>query len=440
MLHLIPSNPVSKDRTGNDLTPLVNSAPNEAAPVERIEEGMQSGRGRVSKTLKIIFLVLLTLLPIAGLAAAVWVAFDVGHLLTVPTDSDAGATPSPDAERTAVHALARLQPDGGVIGIGVPAGDSLQTTLVKEGEEVEQDHILAHLRSHAMRLVERDAARAQLEEAKQRLAALTKNGQARIEEAVIHLRQIEDLLPLEIRAQEKKVALLTNQRDIQLRLLKRTRAKPAEIVTQEDIDVRELGLLQARAELESASAVLEQLRASRKLSLEAAEAQVRTARKTLERARTEIPLRSLEQAIRVAEEHVRAACLRAPVKGQILRIAGRPGQPAGSRPVLEMADTRHMVAVAEVYETDLESVRIGQKAVLTSRALCGCELHGVVQRIGRIIGRNKVFDLNPTAEADRRVAEVTIELEPNELAARRIHLQVHAAIFVEPTRMASRER
>lgn len=96
-----------------------------------------------------------------------------------------------------------------------------------------------------------------------------------------------------------------------------------------------------------------------------------------------------------------------------------------------MGNTQQMVVIAEVYETDVSRVRVGQRAVITSPALSGRQLHGTVQRIGSMIARNKVFDLDPTADVERRVVEVTIRLDASEPAARLIQLQVRVAISPE---------
>jgi len=69
-----------------------------------------------------------------------------------------------------------------------------------------------------------------------------------------------------------------------------------------------------------------------------------------------------------------------------------------------------MAAVAEVYETDIQHVRIGQKAIVTSSALA-TPLHGRVSQIGLQVERKDVLNDNPVVAADARIVEVRIELD-----------------------------
>ena len=66
-------------------------------------------------------------------------------------------------------------------------------------------------------------------------------------------------------------------------------------------------------------------------------------------------------------------------------------------------------------------------ATVTSAAL-EHPLSGEVTSIGRTVARNSVFELNPAADADHRVLEVRIRLDPDPLAARYINMQVNVAI------------
>ena len=88
-----------------------------------------------------------------------------------------------------------------------------------------------------------------------------------------------------------------------------------------------------------------------------------------------------------------------------------------------MGDTAKMVAVAEVYETDIGAVEKGQRARITSPALDG-PLLGVVASIGLKIGRMDVLDSDPIAKTDARVVEVRIALDSSETVAALTNLLV----------------
>jgi HlyD family secretion protein len=120
-----------------------------------------------------------------------------------------------------------------------------------------------------------------------------------------------------------------------------------------------------------------------------------------------------------------------------LKISAVPGEATGpTQPILQLADTATMTVVAEVYETDVKQLRArcqaGRvRARVASRALPQ-ELTGIVvpERIGTVISRNTVLDVDPTADADRRVFEVPVTLDQPAVAAQYVNLQVQ--VFLEP--------
>ena len=89
-----------------------------------------------------------------------------------------------------------------------------------------------------------------------------------------------------------------------------------------------------------------------------------------------------------------------------------------------------MFAVAEVYETDIGFVRLGQKARLSSGALAR-DVTGVVAAIGRTIHRTTVLDVDPAADADSRIVEVRIRLDDSERVASLTNLQVRIDISTQ---------
>jgi HlyD family secretion protein len=92
-----------------------------------------------------------------------------------------------------------------------------------------------------------------------------------------------------------------------------------------------------------------------------------------------------------------------------------------------MGDTDKMRAVAEVYETDIGRVTVGQSATITSRALPR-PLTGIVMRIGNLVFKNDVLNIDPAARADARVVEVWIELDEPAMIERLTNLTVDVTI------------
>jgi HlyD family secretion protein len=146
----------------------------------------------------------------------------------------------------------------------------------------------------------------------------------------------------------------------------------------------------------------------------------------------EFPIASLEAQVAKADATARRMTLVAPVDGRILNIKVKPGEDVGTGPILVMGDTDRMRAVAEVYETDIGRVSVGQTATITSRALQR-PLTGKVMRIGSMVYKNDVLNVDPAARADARVVEVWIELDDAGPTERLTNLTVDVVINTTET-------
>lgn len=119
--------------------------------------------------------------------------------------------------------------------------------------------------------------------------------------------------------------------------------------------------------------------------------------------------------------------VRAPADGQIIKIYTRRGERVGPNGLAELAQVDQMFAVAEVYETDIGRVKIGQRATVRSPAFDGA-LGGRVDRIGMKIGKQDILNTDPVARTDSRVVEVRVKLDEAKRAAALSNLQVEIAI------------
>jgi HlyD family secretion protein len=119
--------------------------------------------------------------------------------------------------------------------------------------------------------------------------------------------------------------------------------------------------------------------------------------------------------------------VRAPARGQVIEVHARRGERVGPLGIVEIAQTDRMYAIAEVYETDIGRVRVGQHATMRSPAL-DPPLTGTVERIGLEVGKLDVLDADPAARTDARVVEVEIRLDDSSRAAPLSNLQVEVAI------------
>jgi HlyD family secretion protein len=87
-----------------------------------------------------------------------------------------------------------------------------------------------------------------------------------------------------------------------------------------------------------------------------------------------------------------------------------------------------MYAIAEIYETDIAKVFLGQRAQVHSPAF-PAPIGGVVERIGRKVGKMDVLSTDPAAKTDARVIEVEIRLDGESDVANLTNLQVEVEIL-----------
>lgn len=133
-------------------------------------------------------------------------------------------------------------------------------------------------------------------------------------------------------------------------------------------------------------------------------------RGALEEARAEL--------VRVKTDLVNTELL-APLDGTVLRIHARVGERPGETGILELANSDRMEALLEVYESDINRVRIGQRVRISSEN-GGFEgsLSGRVSRISPQVRQRELLSVDPTSDADARIVEVRVPLEPDD--ARRV--------------------
>ena len=122
--------------------------------------------------------------------------------------------------------------------------------------------------------------------------------------------------------------------------------------------------------------------------------------------------------------------VRAPISGQVLEVHARPGERIGADCIVEIAKTDQMYAIAEVYETEIGHVHVGQRATVSSPAL-RAPIQGTVERIGMKIGKLDTVDADPIAKTDARVVAVEIRLDDSAAVASLTNLQVEVMIRLE---------
>jgi HlyD family secretion protein len=338
-----------------------------------------------------------------------------------------------------IAALGRIEPEAEVIHLGVPVvldGDRVAALNVRQGDRVQAEQIIAVLDS------------------RDRLQDAVQQAQEQVRVAEAKLAQIQaGAKSGEIQAQEATIARLQAQRAGELA------AQTAEI-DRWDAEVRtaqaelnrfaqlhQEGAISAsnfdnkRLAFETARAQLHQAKAKQSESVGVIDAQIQEARATLDRiaevrpvdvqaARAEVS--SAIAQVKRAQTELEKAFIRAPISGQILKIHTRIGEKVSDSGIVDLAQTDQMVAIAEVYQSDIGNVKVGQAAVVTGQAFAG-ELPGKVAAVGLQVNKQNVFSNQPGENLDRRIVEVKIRLNPQ--ASKQVssltNLQVQTVIMLD---------
>lgn len=370
------------------------------------------------------------LLFIAGLLGTATLGSGLLAWVNGNGDSDSQLPANAAPQRTAVTALGRLEPITRVIDVGGPESARVLSLAVAENDFVEANAEIGRLDDYPWKIATVEHRQAALKEAQDMLESEQALGTAHIAEADQKLVRITQLKPLEFRIQQAIVRRLESELDrLQQELKRLTNLEARNATTEGTVTDARSSTEQALAELEESKLTLERLHEQLRLDEVVAKAEAQSARSQSHRDVTAIAVSSAQANLTLAQAELEQSIIRAPVSGTILKIVTRPGERVTSDPIVQMGDTRQMYALAEIYETDVRFVRIGQTARLTSPALPE-PLVGTVDEISLIVDRNSVLDIDPAAPIDSRVVEVRIRLENSELASQFVNLQVTVIIDI----------
>jgi HlyD family secretion protein len=285
-----------------------------------------------------------------------------------------------------VACLGRIEPGERVIQIAAPANSIVGELRVRRGDKVAAGDVIALLR-------EAPVYRAQLERAERQVA------QAEAELSQIRTGERPEL----IRAQEAVIAgHAAEARLLETRLDRYGVLLRDQHIDQDRYDEIDSGLHTLKARLQREQSVLESLRTGRAEEVLKAEIGVSLAQAQAAEAGAALEL-----------QHIRA-----PFAGEILDIHAWPGESTGDDGALaSLGDTANMMVVADVYESDLPRVEIGQLATFRGQAFAG-EMSGRVTEIQKMFETSRIFPLDPSAYVDRRIVAVRILPDnPETLAA-----------------------
>ncbi len=358
-----------------------------------------------------------------GLAvAAVGTAYFASTLRSTPPGPlpgphpDRGETARPPQSRgelrtnpgTRVYALARLEPAGGLIVVGARPGVRIERVLVSVGDLVQAGQGLAILEGR-----EEAARRLALAEA-QKVAALQQRARKRDQIAIERAR--------EDRLQPIRLAMLSNTTKA-LEVEDRHLSKDLDVLGDDPKFAREreellLKIDQVRIESYRALFELEQARAD--------EALLARKRSVEDQALADggPDDRVLDRQVDLARVGLDATRVAAAVAGRVIDLHAHSGE-VSSGPLVTLGDLSSMDAAAEVDQADADKLKEGDAAEVT---INGTTVPGRVTRVGRLVGRNQLQDVDPRTLQDLRVLKVTIRLDAAQPADRFVNMQVEVAI------------
>ena len=360
--------------------------------------------------------------------------------------------PAATVTPTTITALGRLEPQGEILKISISSNNNrIAQLLVEEGDRVSAGQVIAILDSGAQATAALDKARSDVQVAQARLEQVkagAKQGDIVAQDARFERTQEEligqittqkaSIASLQAQLQGEdltqqatieglQVSLVNAQQDCQRYQMLHTEG----VVSLQERDRFCLQSTTAAASLKEANANLKRITTTGQEKIREAKATLQRTVATLDKhikenqatleAVTEVrpvdvqvaeaDLMAARAAVKQAQADLELAQVRAPKAGEVLKVHTRAGELISNDGIVELGQTSQMYAVAEVYETDITNVKPGQAATVTSDAFSQ-KLSGTVERVGRLVRRQNIFNANPTADTDGRIIEVRIRLDP----------------------------
>ena len=313
------------------------------------------------------------------------------------------------ARGPAVRALGRLEPESGILSIGARPGTRVLRLLVQQGQNVEQGAALAVLEGHEQAREQLALAIAQQKEAQR---------QRRLRRQALSLEreQFDQLRDARMARLRQLVELQTENRKLAIESRNKIKTLAVESTR---VALQSFSVNRAQAELLQAQERLEEFEAS----LKSLDRQRRLEDERVADGKPDDEI--LTQQIRLAEANLAATTIDAPIAGTILEVTAHPGE-VSTGTLLYLANLESMVVVAEVFQTDVLAIHLGDSAEVD---ILGQNTPGTVTTIGTLIGKNQATSLDPTALADRRIAKVRIRLDDCARARRLNNMQVDVTLF-----------
>jgi HlyD family secretion protein len=352
---------------------------------------------------------------------------------SAPAISSITATPT----ITAVAALGRLEPQGEVIRLSAPnsqTGIRVNQLLVKKGDKIRQGQVVAILDSYIPNLAALEKAKRQVEVSQanlQQVEAGAKRGDISAQQATIS--RLEADLRGSVFTQQATIARLEAElKNSETENNRYQKLYQEGAISASDADTKRLRMDTVKEQLNEANASLKRTIETLQKQLNESQArlnsivEIRPTDVQLAQANVKSAIASVQQA----QAELNLSSIRSPIDAQVLKINTWTGEIIGNKGILELGQTQQMYVVAEVYETDIKKVRLGQLVTITGEAFTG-KLKGTVTDIGLQVGRQNIFNTNPGSDTDNKIVDVKIRIDKsadNQRVSSLTNLQVQALI------------
>ena len=372
------------------------------------------------------FLVPAIALAIAALGVSTWVV--MSRSSSTPQTASTSATSTKEQTR-AISALGRLEPQGEVVKVASPStlGSSrIIKLMVKEGDLVKQGQVIAILDSYDRSVATLRQSQGQAQESDRNLAKVragAKNGEIVAQQGNVLAAASN------IKSTEANTARIQAELEIAIRDYNRFLQVYKEgAISQTVLDTYRLRVetlrgqfvqaqqqtQQAKFQLSQSEGTLSSVSEVRPTDVQFAEAQLQTAILNIEKAQVDLDLSQV----------------RAPINGQVIKINTKVGEVVSqTNGVIDLGNTSQMYVVAEIYETDIGKIKVGQTATIVSEAFQG-EIAGKVDSLGLRIAKNDVLGTDPAAKTDVRIIEVKIKLDDSKKVSGLTNLQVRVKVEI----------
>ncbi len=341
-------------------------------------------------------------------AAALTLAVSLVSVRSRAANNAKAVAAQPSAEPFLVAGPGRVEPVSENIQIGSELSGKIKSVNVDEGDTVRKGQVLA--------VLENDDYRAEV------LSA-----QAQILEKEATLRKVVN----GARTQERSEALSTVRaaeavmNNARSEMDRRQKLFDAGVISRDEFEryAREYDVAKANYQenVEHHSLVDDH---AREEDRSFAEADLQLARAQLEQA----------------QARYEKTLIKSPIDGTVLRKHHRDGESVSNSstvpdPILTVGDKNVLRVRMDVDETDVNKIRVAQKAYVTADAYGKQKFWGQVIRVGELLGPKNVRTDEPTEHVDKKILETLVELDKGVLLP--VGLRVDSYIVGDANEVAS---